>query len=794
MKPEILCLVGCAPRRNNIRSMGLYRRLFKGASSRTQDAPRSPEEARASSDLSEELRALKTEITKLREALDTDSDPQERRRSRRGGRNRSTRDSREDERSKGGSFSQRGRRDGHPKTPPEDAPTGLLVDYLKQHKVLVFEGQDDLGQNEAFEHLARHMGQHFDVLAPFYEKMKRAVATGKTSRIDIENYSEPERSAAVQLGTLLYRHGMLKDFYYHRSPKKQLRVIPNKDGEIQQFLTGGWLEIYVVWLLTRRLRARMNTSNYQVMFNVKGTLPDEREFESDLMACIDGRLLWLECKTGQWQDYSARFRGLVKTFGTDRKGAGLVLIKPPDGSTRARATDMLDMTLLSLAQVGEFMDDFLGVPLDERVSDDERPVRQTRGGRGRGGRGRSDESQSDEDRNERTGRDRDSERDSARGRSRDSDQARDSDRPRGRDRDREERTVSVPEGMIAKRRDEEIPLENAEPAKKLGKVDLDSSGAPTTEDEAPRRRRRRRGGRGRGGNSGGSSEDRQSGLREELPVESLTADQEAARAAQTEQGDEPGERGSEANVEGEDRPRRRRGSRGGRGRKRKPEGEASDEAAEPHSESEQDAEVVERVGSNDKAESKDQAESDDREPRSRSRKRSVKPRSRPEASSSDSDAGESEASVEEAAEAKPVRKRRVSKPAEKPAERSVEKSTEDSAEKSTEDSGAKPEAKKPEAKPRRKAAPAPKPEEVKEETVAAATQAPLIPDGMVMKRAESSAAKAPKAPVRHKASLPKVERVEREERKASVIAPDLSAMMAGGAKKAEPAEDADEAN
>jgi hypothetical protein len=615
----------------------------------------------------------------------------------------------------------------------------LLVDYLKQHKVLVFEGQDDLGQNEAFEHLARHMGQHFDVLAPFYEKMKRAVATGKTSRIDIENYSEPERSAAVQLGTLLYRHGMLKDFYYHRSPKRQLRVIPNKDGEIQQFLTGGWLEIYVVWLLTRRLRARMNTSKYQVMFNVKGTLPDEREFESDLMACIDGRLLWLECKTGQWQDYSARFRGLVKTFGTDRKGAGLVLIKPPDGSTRARATDMLDMTLLSLAQVGEFMDDFLGVPLDERVSDDERPARPTRGGRARGGRSRSEERSSTDDRDDRSSRDR----------------GRDRDRSGGRDPG--DRTASLPEGMIAPRPDDQVPLENPEPAKKLGKVDLESGGTPATEEDIPRRRRRRRGGRGRGGNGGGSSEgrsseDRPSALREELPVEPLTEEQEASRAAQTERGEASNQRGSETNAEGEDRPRRRRGSRGGRGRKRKPEGEAREEQSgdEPESEFESETEVVEQAASRDQSEARDEPasedspESDDRETRTRSRKRSAKPRSRREASSSDTDAGEPEAPVAEAEE----------------------------------------------AKPRRKASRASKPKEVEEEP-AAAKDAPLIPDGMVVKRVDSPAAAKPS--VRRKPALPKVERVEREERKGSVIAPDLSAMMAGGAKSADAAQDADEA-
>lgn len=538
-----------------------------------------------------------------------------------------------------------------------------MVDYLKKHKVLVFEGQDDLGQNEAFEHLSRHIGQHFDLLAPFYEKMKRAVATGKTSRIDIENYSEPERSAAVQLGTLLYRHGMLKDFYYHRSPKKQLRVIPNKDGEIQQFLTGGWLEIYVVWLLSRRLRARMSPAKYQVMFNVKGTLPDEREFESDLMACIDGRLLWLECKTGQWQDYSARFRGLVKTFGTDRAGAGLVLIKPPDGSTRSRATDMLDMTLLSLAEVSNFVDDFLGVPADERVDETERS---TRGRGGRGGRGRG-------------GRD---DKGSARG---------------GED----DRTAPLPMGVIPPKSEDEIPLENPEPAKKLGKVDLKSDEASKDgEGDVPRRRRRRRrGGRGRGGSG---EENGAKSLREDLPVTPI--DEEGAEAedavevfdsldeADTDQASTEGE------ESGEDKSkRRRRGSRGGRRRRKKPEGEHAegDEAEEASAEDVEDVVEVDEVDEVDEVE-EDLVE----EP------------------------------VAEAAEEEP--------PAEK-------------------------------------------------------DDKPAIPDGMVAKRPDWATDPVDMAPKRK--AEPAV-RVPRKETKESVIAPDLSAMLAGGgqAAKAEKpaAEDADE--
>ncbi len=489
--------------------MGLYRRLFKGAS-RDDVAPRSPEDARAAQELAEELRDLKDEIRKLREALQESPQSSRRGESRgRGGRGRSSGGSR----SRGGSFSERGRKEGPAKVPPDDAPTGPLVDYLKKQKVTVFEGQDDLARNEAFEHLARHLGQHFSLLANFYEKMKRAVATGRTTRVDIEGYSEAERSAAVQLGTLLYRHGMLKDFYYHRSPRKQLRVIPTKDGETQQFLTGGWLEIYVVWLLSKRLRGHLQPKQFQVLFNVKGTLPTGNEFEADLMASINGHLLWLECKTGQWQDYSARFRGLVKVFGTNRKGAGLVLIKTPDASTRGRATDMLDMTLLSLDDVENYVDEFLEVPEGERLPKQHKVPKETSSQqRNAGGRGGSKAGGDGEGGG---GNSRRRRRSPASGSSSKPDSG----------------GMAVEEKGIETLPEDAKPLENPEPAKRLGKVDLEEGRA------IPRRRRRRRSRSRTSGEPAAEAAKPQAdgdseALREELPIQPLKGDGDSAAKAE----------------------------------------------------------------------------------------------------------------------------------------------------------------------------------------------------------------------------------------------------------------------
>ncbi len=369
-------------------TMGLFQRLLKGAADGNEEDAvrrRSPEPARASlddvveklHDAVEELRALQKLLEKTLLPRESGSGPgsSESAEGGEGGRRSRRRRSRRASASAGeaversgdsGRGSRTGRGEGErkpraPKPPPEDAPVGPLVDYLKELGVVVYEGQDDLSRNEAFDHLARHLGTHYDLLAPFYDRLKRLVASGRGSKIEIEHFSEKERSAAVQFGTLLHRHGMLKDFYYHRSPKKALRVIPTQDGQVGQFLTGGWLENYVSMMVGKRLRAHVSPAKCQLLYNVKGALPDGREFESDIMAVVEGRLLWIECKTGSWQDYSARFRGLVDVFGVGRDSAALLLLKAPDANTRARATDMLNMTLLSLPEVDGFLCRFLGV-------------------------------------------------------------------------------------------------------------------------------------------------------------------------------------------------------------------------------------------------------------------------------------------------------------------------------------------------------------------------------------------------------------------------------------------------
>ena len=774
--------------------MGWFQRLFSGAQDDdgSNRGRRSPEQARVSAqEFTHEIRALKDEIKALRENLggggrDALRGEQDSSRSRRGGRGRGRggggdRDGR-NERDQQGRGRNEPRRDRTPRRAvpreiPEDAPTGLLVDYLKTRKVVVYEGQDDLDRNEAFEHLARHLGTHFDLLAEFYEKVKRCVATGRGQRIDIDGYSQAGRSAAVQFGTLLHRHGMLKDFYYHRSPKRQLRVIPTKDGQIGQFLTGGWLEIYVFAVLAKRLSATMSDDQFQLLANVKGMLEDGREFEADLMAAVGDKFFWLECKTGNWQDYSARFRGLVKIFGVERTSAGLLLIRPPDSATRKRATDMLDMTLLSLAEVDDFISVFLGEePTGDsrrhaeapQLEEEERPRRDARPAR-RDAESSSEEKPSrDADSTEREGEDGDASPrrrrrrrgGRGRGRSRSAQEAsaegegENATRDEGRNEDSTRRAPAAKPEVKAK---EEalpvilglVPREQSPMAREkkgslneplpIAKIEEEATAEPSEKSEAnsdsseqaPRRRRRRR----TSSSTSPFADDAKSDASEEPSAKKEEVSEEVKAEKLDALADAVAEKVAPK------RPRRQPKARGG-----KPKATVAEEemvpAAEPEPEakSEVTAEAKAEPEAEPKAEEKPKPKPKPRAKAAPKPRAKAKPKAEPEAEAE----AESDAPQEAEAEAKP-------KP--KPRARAA-------------------------AKPRAKAKPKAEAEVEAEPKVEAKAEAKPAP------KAEPKAKPAPKPKVAEKVEAPEAAKPSAKTTKSGVtIAPDLAAMMAGSKPK-----------
>lgn len=232
-----------------------------------------------------------------------------------------------------------------------------LPAWLSARGVQVKGSHERSGLDEAADRAALLLGSQFPKLRPFYEVIKRRVNGGREKWFPLQEVPPHERGVFCQFGTRLHDCGFLSEFRYVRRDECLL-FIPLEDGRVQNFFTGGWLERYVWQVVRDEVRSvTPEWGEQQALLGARATLPDGGEAEFDLLAAIDDqRVLWLECKTGAWQNYITRFKTLNRRLlRLSASHAGAVLLAPLSDADRAAASELTGMTVLDLPQLPAFV-------------------------------------------------------------------------------------------------------------------------------------------------------------------------------------------------------------------------------------------------------------------------------------------------------------------------------------------------------------------------------------------------------------------------------------------------------
>lgn len=186
-----------------------------------------------------------------------------------------------------------------------------LAVWLNARGILVKGSRERTGLDEAADRAALLLGDHFPRLRPFYEAIKRRIHGSHEKWFSLKDLPVADRGVLCQFGTRLHDCGFLSEFRYVKHDECLL-FVPLEDGRVQNFFTGGWLERYVWQVVRRELRpVSAAWGEQQALLGVRATLPDGGDAEFDLLAALDEKqVLWLECKTGEWQNYITRFKTL----------------------------------------------------------------------------------------------------------------------------------------------------------------------------------------------------------------------------------------------------------------------------------------------------------------------------------------------------------------------------------------------------------------------------------------------------------------------------------------------------
>ena len=223
-----------------------------------------------------------------------------------------------------------------------------VADWLKQRGLTLVGFRPAAPIDEAADHLALCLGDHFEDLEDFYWMLKRQALGGFHNRLGLRGKSEEAKKAIREWGRDLLSRVFLKQFRVDRNTESVVADLQDLPP-IKSFINGDWLERYCFQVVKREADA-LGLPSIQIAAGVQVKDSVNKEAEFDLMARDPGgRVMWIECKSGQWRSYLSRYHWLnLDHLGLGPEGAAMAITEKIDDGQCRNACALSGMTVLHI--------------------------------------------------------------------------------------------------------------------------------------------------------------------------------------------------------------------------------------------------------------------------------------------------------------------------------------------------------------------------------------------------------------------------------------------------------------
>lgn len=198
--------------------------------------------------------------------------------------------------------------------------TDYLMEYLKQHGIEAGKSSSYEDINPYIIRTADFIGNNFQKVMDFYSVLKSTLndcqefAYTLPSTDDIGTFN-----AIVSLARYMRSNELLAMYEYVKTPERLLKIQAAQTPEAHRFISGGWLEHYV-----HSKAVSILTGEYACVRNLNVTLPENEQFEFDMLICTGENVIWVECKSGKYSGYLAKYSRIAKLLGLDAKNVIMV--------------------------------------------------------------------------------------------------------------------------------------------------------------------------------------------------------------------------------------------------------------------------------------------------------------------------------------------------------------------------------------------------------------------------------------------------------------------------------------
>ena len=229
-----------------------------------------------------------------------------------------------------------------------------IEEFLHSRGIRIKSLRKEDNEDEVLDRIAFFMGERYSYIKEFYLYLKRFLNTGKAFSLHLKGYKQKEIASITQLCTLLHDIAFLEEYRYLKSPKYHLYAKVNKIPIAINFFTGGWLERYVKTAVIKAINTSGLNLNYSYLKNPQIILPNEDDFELDILFRIKEHFFWFEAKTGDYQKYVEKYSKIARILRLDREHAYMILTDITE-----TVSDKLDRIFkMRVVPIGKFYDSF----------------------------------------------------------------------------------------------------------------------------------------------------------------------------------------------------------------------------------------------------------------------------------------------------------------------------------------------------------------------------------------------------------------------------------------------------
>jgi len=242
-----------------------------------------------------------------------------------------------------------------------DQRNEIIINYLDRKSIQVRRVPEAQPSDELINSFALYLGDNYDAIEKLYKMIKRTMQKGESFKLYIANEPQKAISSMCQFAHRLYQSAFLADYKYLKSPQFLITARSSSLPNVQNFFSGQWLERYILQKMIEVVENIANKKSihlkWSYLINPQIKLPNEDDFELDILFEVQERIYWVEAKTGDYQAYIDKYTKMSKILGVDNQHAFMVLTNIEDNLCESLSA----MFSMNVTSIHGFMESFANV-------------------------------------------------------------------------------------------------------------------------------------------------------------------------------------------------------------------------------------------------------------------------------------------------------------------------------------------------------------------------------------------------------------------------------------------------